>query len=397
MNGIKKYALCGLIVSVLAAMCLSYGCRPGEESNIRDQGTAAAAEDQGIELSPAQMKAVGIVLDTIARKNMHAVVAAAGQLAVPPQNRADVNVLTGGIVRRIYVQEGEVVKKGQVLALLENPDFIQLQQDYLTAENTFAFTTEEKQRQQELNEAQAGTGKNLQQVQAAFNAQKAKILTLKKQLQVLGIDPESVAEGNIVSDIAVRAPISGTVGHIIVNTGTYASTDKPLMEIIDNSKVHADLIVFEKDLFKVRVGQKVQFVLTNQDNRQITGKIYGINKSFENETKGIIVHAAIQNAEKWQLIPGMYVRGLINIGNDVVAAVPEEAVVHTEGKDFVFILDSAGGEKKRFRRSEVIPGIRELGFVQVTPLEDLKPNTRVVVRGAFYLLSSEKAAGDEEE
>jgi cobalt-zinc-cadmium efflux system membrane fusion protein len=171
------------------------------------------------------------------------------------------------------------------------------------------------------------------------------------------------------------------------------------MEIIDNSKVHADLIVFEKDLFKVKAGQKVRFVLTNQDNREIEGKIYGINKSFEDETKGIIVHAAIKNAGKWQLIPGMYVRGLIDVGNQVVPVVPEDAVVHAEGKDFIFILDSSSnnGEKMRFRQSEVIPGIRELGFVQITPVEELKPNTRVVVRGAFYLLSAEKATGDDDE
>lgn len=399
MNRVKKNTLQSLIVSVFVIACFSYGCRPGEENNVTDQDLRVATKNKVLELSAEQMKIVGIHIDTVAHKNMHAVVAASGQLAVPPQNRADVNVLMGGIVRKIYVQEGEVVKKGQVLALLENPDFIRLQQEYLTEENTFVFTKEERQRQQELSDARAGTGKDLQQIEASFNTQKARILTLKRQLQLLGINPESVVNGNIASDVAVRAPIGGTVGHIIVNTGTYASTDRPLMEIIDNSKVHADLIVFEKDLFKVKVGQEVQFVLTNQDNREITGKIYGINKSFEDETKGIIVHAAIKDAGKWQLIPGMYVRGLIDIGNQVVPVVPEDAVVHAEGKDFIFVLDSgsAEGEKMRFRRAEVIPGIKELGLIQISPVGELTPNSLVVVKGAFYLLSEEKAAEDDEE
>lgn len=399
MNRIKKSVFNHWMLLVCLTAFLCYSCHSNEGGGVVDQDTTAITKTEMLELSPAQIKAVDIRMDTIIHKNMHAVVTASGQLAVPPQNRADVNVISGGIIRKIYVQEGEVVKKGQVLALLENPDFVQLQQDYLTAQNAFVFTKEERRRQQELSDAHAGTGKDLQRIDASFNAEQAKILTLKKQLRLLGINPESVAKGNLVSDIAVRAPIQGTVGHIIVNTGAYASTESPLMEIIDNSKVHADLIVFEKDLFKVKMGQKVRFVLTNQDNREISGEIYGINKSFEDETKGIIVHATIKNAEKWRLIPGMYVRGLIDIKNQVVPVMPEDAVVHSEGKDFIFVLDSIGSndEKVRFRLAEVMTGIRELGWVQITPLEELAPNIKVVVKGAFYLLSEQKAAGEDEE
>lgn len=396
MNPIKKHVF---YLTALTIACAGYGCHSGGQHTEALPGDTATARDEVLELTKEQIRAVGIRIDTVTRKNMHAVVAASGQLAVPPQNRADVNVLLGGIIREIYVQEGEVVRKGQRLALLENPDLIKLQQDYLSTENAFVFTKEERQRQQELSEAQAGRGKTLQQAVASFNMQEAKLRSLEKRLEVLGISPASVKKGDIVSAVAIRAPISGTVGHIIVNTGTYAAPDKPLMEIIDNSKVHADLIVFEKDLFKVKVGQDVQFVLTNQDDREVSGRIYGINKSFENETKGIIVHAAIKDAGRGQLIPGMYVRGLINIGNDWVPAVPEAAVVHAEGRDFIFVLEdsTADGKKMQFRRLEVVPGIRELGFVQITPVEKFDGGVRVVVKGAFYLLSAQKASGDEDE
>lgn len=363
--------------------------------------TDSAKEEKpaiNLELSPEQIKAVGIETGPLEQKNLHAVVKASGQLAVPPQNKADVNVLIGGIVRSIQVLEGQTVKKGQVLATLENTEFIKLQQEYLTGKNQFSYTREELARQKELSEAGAGTGKNLQQVQANYNAETAKLLTQERQLQQLGIDPVSVAGGHIVSQVSVTAPIAGTIGHITVNTGTYAETGKPLMQIIDNSQIHCDLTVYEKDLFKVKIGQKVNFILTNQNNQPIEGKIYGINKSFEDDSKGIIVHAIIEGANTYKLIPGMYVTALIDVGNQLTMAVPADALVRSEGKDYIFI--TAEGKKSdalvAFAKTEVVTGESELGYVQITLLADLPGNTWVVKKGAFYLLSKEKAKGDDE-
>jgi len=319
---------------------------------------------------------------------------------VPPQNKAEVNVLMGGIVRKINVLEGQSVNKGQVLVVIENPDFVKMQQEYLTAKNSFAFTQDELKRQKELMEANAGTGKNLQQVQANYNAEKAKILTLEKQLQQLGISPAGALNGNIATQVAVPAPISGTVGHIAVNTGTYAATSQPLMEIIDNSQIHCDLVVYEKDLFKVKTGQKVHFTLTNQNNRQIQGEIYGVNKSFEDDSKGIIVHAVIRDPASSHLIPGMYVTALIDIGNQFTAAVPADAVVRSEGKDYIFAVDSVRQEEGKhfsFKKVEVITGVAELGYVQITVLGELAPDTPVITKGAFYVLSKEKASGHDDE
>ncbi|OQP60201.1 efflux transporter periplasmic adaptor subunit [Niastella vici] len=370
-------------------------------------------EPEGIvELSEEQLKAVGITVGPLEQKNLNAVVKASGQLAVPPQNKADVNVLMGGIVRKITILEGQAIRKGQTVAWLENQEFIKIQQEYLTTKSAFAFTQEELKRQKELNEAEAGTGKVLQQVQANYNTEKAKLSGLEKQLQQLGINPLSVANGNLVTQVSVTAPISGTIGHIAVNTGTFAEPGKPLMEIIDNSQIHCDLIVFEKDLFKVKVGQKVNFILTNQNNQEIQGEIYGINKSFEDESKGIIVHSIIRNADRYKLIQGMYVTALIDIGNQVTKAVPVDALVRSEGKDYIYILvgmeektnekDSSGDKKSeaenhyQFKKVEVTTGVTELGYTQITPLEELPQDPKIVTKGAFYVLSKSKG-GEEEE
>ena len=263
-----------LLISFSAILFIS--CGSSTTTNIKESKEEGVNEKEAkeehadvIELTAEQLTAVGITIGPLEQKNLNAVVKASGQLAVPPQNKADVNVLMGGIVRKIMVLEGQLVRKGQALALLENQEFVKMQQEYLTIKNGFTYTQEELKRQKELNEAEAGTGKMLQQAQANYNAEKAKLLGLEKQLQQLGISPAAVANGNLVTQISVFAPIGGTVGHISINTGTFTEPGKPLMEIIDNSEIHCDLVVFEKDLFKVKPGQKVNFILTNQNNQLI--------------------------------------------------------------------------------------------------------------------------------
>jgi|APAra7269096979_1048534.scaffolds.fasta_scaffold01039_16 cobalt-zinc-cadmium efflux system membrane fusion protein len=382
--------------------------------------------EEGIELTQAQIDAVGIQFGTIELKNLTQVIKASGELAVPPQNRADVNVLVGGVIRKIFVIEGQSVKKGQALALIENADLVSIQQGYLTAKNAFSYTAAELQRQKELDEANAGIKKKLQEAQANYNTEKARITTLEAQLRQLGINPAAVSNGNIATQVRVSAPISGTVGHIMVNTGASAQPGSPLLEIIDNSQIHCDLTVFEKDLFKVKAGQKVIFTLTNQENREITGRVYGVNKSFENESKGIIVHSIIENPSAYKLIPGMYVTALISIGSEQVTALPVEAVVQSEGKSYIFVVDEeaketvekkkepkeseskeekkeddemkeSNGKTYRFKMVEVITGVSELGYIKITPAGENIGKLQVVVKGANYILSKIKAGGEEEE
>lgn len=371
-----------------------FSCGRKSDTTTKEKEPEDKGNDSTAMLTSMQMKAVGIEIGVIEQKNLTSVVKASGQLAVPPQNKAEVNVLFGGIVQKVNVLEGQSVTKGQTLALLENAEFVKLQQDYLSAKDGFTYTAAEFQRQKELKAADAGTGKVYQQAEANYNAERSRLLGLEKQLEQLDISPASVARGNIVRQIPVIAPISGTVGRIRINTGTYAEPAKPLMEIVDNSKIHADLTVFEKDLFKVHTGQQVTFTLTNQNNQVIQGEIYGVNKSFEGENKGIIVHAIIK-ANKYGLIPGMYVTALIDIGQQLTSAVPVDAIVRAGGKDYIFEQVDRSNEKNLFfHQIEVVTGITELGYTQITPLEPIAPGIKIITKGAFYVLSKSQGKTD---
>ena len=397
-----------LMIFILMGVLIT-SCNNSKES-ITEKTPEEHSEDEGhsdeLELTAAQIKSVDIVIGSIEQKNLNSVVKSSGQLAVPPQNEAQVNVLSGGIIRRINVMEGQKVSKGQVLAVIENQDMIKLQQDYLSVKSGFTYVDAEHNRQEQLKAANAGTGKSYQLAEANYNAELTRIKALERQLQQIGISPKKVAAGNITSQIPIISPISGTLGTISAKTGSFVQPGTSLMDIVDNSKIHADLIVYEKDLAKVKVGQKVNFQLTNQDNQVIEGKVYGINKSFENDSKGVVVHTVIKKSGS-NLIPGMYVTGLISVGSELTSAVPIDAVVRSEGKDYIFIVNENPEEetkeakkeevteqKTHFKKVEVTTGVSELGYIQITPVEKLPEEVKVVIKGAFYLQS--KSAGGSE-
>jgi cobalt-zinc-cadmium efflux system membrane fusion protein len=388
------------ITILLTAGTLLASCTGGsDKTGDREKDTAKnenKEKENALELTPEQMKSVGIETGPIEQKNLDAVIKANGQLAVPPQNKADVSILSGGIISNIDVLEGQQVHKGEVLATIKNQDLIKLQQDYLAAKNNFTYVQAEYDRQSQLKAAGAGTGKSFQASEATYHAERSRLIAFESQLQQLGVSPGRISNGHIVSQFPVGSPIGGTVGTITANIGAFVQPGTSIMEVVDNSKIHCDLTVFEKDLMAVRVGQKVSFQLTNQDNQIITGVINGVNKSFENESKGVIVHAVINNRSHQNLIPGMYVTALISTGSKLTAAVPVDAVIRSEGKQYVFVTATHDRDGKTiFTKTEVTTGVAELGYIQITPLTTLPADVKIATKGAFYLQS--KAAGSAEE
>lgn len=385
--------------AALFAVTMTVACSRSsnkEEPKQEPAKETTVAKNGALELTAQQMQNVGIEIGPIPQKNLDAVIKASGQLAVPPQNKADVSLLSGGVISHINVLEGQQVRKGQVLAIVNNQELIKIEQDYLASKNNFTYVAAEYDRQNQLQTAGAGTGKSYQSATATYKAEQARLQAYESQLRQLGVSPQKISSGNIVSSFPVLSPISGTVGKITSNTGAYVQPGTSIMEVVDNSKIHCDLIVFEKDLMAVKMGQKVDFQLTNQQNMVITGKINGINKSFENESKGVVVHAEIDNPQHQNLIPGMYVTALISTGTKQTLALPVNAVVRQAGKQYIFIVTGQKGTSFTFKKVEVATGITELGYVAIRPMSDLPTDIKAVTKGAFYLESKLSGGGDED-
>ena len=345
-------------------------------------------------LNEAQYNAAKIELGSFSSKNLSDVIHANGYTKLPPQNQADVSVFANAIVKQILIIEGQKVQKGQTVAIIESPEFTKLHEAYLTSNSNLAYLKLEFKRQESLNEDEINSKKTFQKSKSEYDIELSRNQSLLRQLQLLNINPS----GSISSTVAVKAPIAGFVTETFIKIGSTVEPGKSLMTIVDNSKLHLDLLVFEKDLNKVKKGQTVRFVLTNQGNDEIEGEIFNVGKAFESNTKSVAVHADISNEEQ-KLIPGMYVNALIDIEAKEMDALPLEAVIKVEGREFIFVLEQiVVGEKSEngtiikqkefhFQRIEVKSGTSQLGFVEVTLLQEIPEDARIVLSGTYYIQS----------
>lgn len=371
-----------------------------EKTKPADPADPEAAKE--VQIKKQQYDAIKIQLGSIEQKNMANVLKATGFLSVPPQNKASITSALGGTIRQIFVQEGDYVKKGQTLATLVNPEFVKMQQDYLETQAGLAFAKAQYERQKELSANEVSAKKTFQEAEANYLSLVAKLNSLKAQFSLMGINAANISSGNISSVINVRSPINGTISKVEVNLGLTVEPSKNLMEVVDNAHLHLDVFVYEQDLPKVKSGQNIDFTLINLPGKNYTAKIYSVGSAFENETKTISVHAEI-TGEKTGLIEGMNVTGLINIGQNISTAVLSSAIVSNSGNDYIFIekQDSlhAGNEAQglfTFEKIHVKKGITTGGYTEVSPLEEIHANAKVVTNGAFYLMAILTNAGEEE-
>lgn len=388
-------------VYVILAVILT-GCneKKTEEAHEEEKSTTE------VTLTASQYKTVGIETGFIEDRNLNKIIKANGYTTVPPQNSAEVSTLIGGTIKDINVLEGTYVNKGKVLATIQNLEVIEMQEEYHSAVANIEYLQLEYNRQKTLSDENVNPRKVFQEVKSKLATEKARAQAAKNKLEALHVSTKGSS-----TLVPIVSPINGYVGKINIAKGAFANTGISLFEVVDNSQMHLDLNVYEKDLGSISIGQVIDFVLTNQSNKSIKGKIFGINKSFSNESKTVAVHAKIEPADAKGLIPGMYVSANININNATVPALPKDAVVRNADKYFVFVQSEEVEEKHEhrteektklhekeiyFRATEVIPGTTDLGFTEIKFVSESPSNAKIVTKGAFYLLSAMKGGGEHE-
>ncbi|MGE6394053.1 efflux RND transporter periplasmic adaptor subunit [Chryseobacterium scophthalmum] len=365
-------------------------------------------------LTDEQIKSVGVTLGKIELKELTSTIKANGTLRVPNNNKATITSMYGGIIKTLNVQIGDFVKKGQVIALISNPEYIQLQEQYLTVKSRIAFAEQEYRRQKELFDNDAGAKKNLQSSDAELKTLRTQKSSLQRQLQIMGINPANVNNGNLRSGLVITSPISGTVSNISAQIGSYVDISSPIADVIDNGSLHLDLQVFEKDLPKMKVGQIVHFKLTNNPETEYDAKIFSIGSSFENESKTISVHCSV-TGNKAGLIDGMNITGIVSLDKSTTPAVPNEAIVEADSKYYIFIKtnkkpeehaeekgEHAHEEKSNqkesktvnFEKIEVVKGSSDMGYTGITTVNEIPADASVVTKGAFFVNAKLSNSGD---
>ena len=363
------------------------GGHEGEEGEHGEEGIAE------LHLSDMKFESLGIKVDTLPTRALSGVVEANGQLEVPPQHEATVTAILGANVTSIKVIEGDQVNKGKVLAYLSHPNLSKLQTDYVRAYSQLQFLEKENQRQKRLYEEEVGSGKTYQQIQADYQAMKGEVKGYEAQLRQLSLNVEKVQSGDIYQYVPVVSPIDGYIEKVEVQVGQYVDPQTEMFMIVNTDHIHADLMVFEKDVYKVKKGQKVSFTVESVPGNTLTAKIYSVGKQFEQNPKAVHVHAEIKNKEDF-LIPGMYINGKIRTGdNNTVRALPESAIIEEEGKPYIFMAEAHEEDGKTewaFKAIEVRTGITEDGWVEIKLLEPLPDGAQVAWNNAYYLISEMK-------
>ena len=341
-----------------------------------------------VTLSDAQLKSAKLVLAKLEEKALSSLIITNGTIDVPPQNMISVSIPLGGYLKSTKLLPGLNIRKGEVIAVIEDQQYIQLQQDYLTIKARLAFSKAEFDRQKELNASKASSDKVFQQIQMEYNTQRISLSALEQKLRMVNINPASISESTISRTIPVYSPINGFVSKVNVNIGKFVNPSDVLFELIDPSYIHLNLKIFEKDLNKLSMGQKIIAYTNNQPEKKYAAEIILISRDLSAEGTAE-VHCHFENADK-SLAPGMYMNAEIEVKSTKTLAIAEEAIVNFEGKDYIFIQKST----KVYEMVPVDTGTSKDGFIQVLN-EDKFKGKELVVKGAYTLLMALKNKSEE--
>ena len=390
----KKYRILKtIIVSVFVITLVS--CSGGKKPATEVKATEVLPEDI-VELRGDQIKLADIQTGAIETRAMSGTLKVSGIVAAAPQNLATVSMPLGGFVKSTTLMPGNSVQKGQTLAILENQEFVDIQQNFLEARNKLEYAEAEFNRHTELYKDDVYSQKNLQQVTTEYKNLKAQVKALGQKLALIGINPANFREEDINRAVAVTSPISGYVKTVNINMGKYVAPSDVLFEIVNSDKLFLELTLFEKDADKVTTGQKIRFFINNETEEH-DAVIYQTGKSI-NTDRTYKVYASVTGVCK-NVIPGMYVNAIIESSANKVAALPSEAIVSFDDKDYIFIFDKnkeeAGKPFTEYRMVEVHKGVTDGGYTEIVLPEGFDVQmAKVVLKGAYNLLSAKKNAGE---
>ncbi len=352
--------------------------------------------DDIVELRGDQLKLAGIETGAIEMRSLSGTLKVNGIVAVAPQGLATVSAALGGFVKSASLLPGNTVTNGQTLAILENQDFIDIQQNYLDSKNKLEYAEAEYKRHTELYKDDVYSQQNLQQVTTEYKSLKTQVKALEQKLALIGINPVNLNDDNISRSIAIVSPISGYVKTVNVNIGKFVSPSDVMFEIVNSDNLFLELTLFEKDADKVANGQKIRFFINNETEQHDavitqTGKSVNADKTYK-------VYASVPGKCK-NMMPGMYVNAIIEATSSQVTSAPAEAIVSFDDKDYIFVFEKnkeEGGKPfTEYRMIEVQKGVTDGGFTEITLPEgfDLK-TAKIVIKGAYNLLSAKKNAGE---
>ena len=375
----KKYIITACIFTCFA-------CNNNKKNEVATEANNTI--ENSVTLTAKQQVSIGIEVVKLSKKSMATILRVNGKIDVPPQNMISVCMPLGGFLKSTKLLPGMHIAKGEVIAVMEDQQYIQLQQDYILAKTKLAFLENEWQRQRELNKTKTTSDKVLQQTEIDYKSQKIMMNALAEKLKLINVNPDKLTESNISRNVNIYATIDGFVTKVNVNIGKYVAATDVMFELVNPNDIHLNLKVFEKDIPSLFIGQKVTCFTNHQSQKKYACEIILIGKDI-NTDRNTDVHCHFETYDK-TLIPGTYMNAEIEVTSDNAFVLSEEAIVEYQSKRYVFIKDV----NTAYKMIEVTTGTTEKGLVEIINADTIKEK-EIVIKGAYSLLMSIKKKQEE--
>jgi cobalt-zinc-cadmium efflux system membrane fusion protein len=340
-------------------------------------------QSKSITLTDAQKKNSTISIGALIQKDISEIIKVHGKIDVPPQNLISVSIPMGGFLVSSDLLPGMHVKKGQVIAVLEDQQYIQLQEDYLTTKVRLEQAESDFIRQKDLNESKAGSDKVFEKAKAEYQSLKVILRSLAEKLELLHINAKTLTEQSLSRRVKIYAPFNGFVSKVFVNIGKYVNPSDVLFELVNPKDIHVNLHVFEKDIVKLSIGQNLIVYTNSNPDKKYPCEILLISKDISTDGTAE-VHCHFEQYDQ-VLIPGMYMNADISVSHSNVLCLPEESIVNFEGKQYIFLKE----QNDSYTIKEIQTGMKDKSYVQILNTEELQ-NKSIVINGAYSLLLQSK-------
>ncbi|MBT8245811.1 MAG: efflux RND transporter periplasmic adaptor subunit [Winogradskyella sp.] len=353
------------------------------------ENNTEAVEDNKIQsnsiiVTKLQFESQNMVLDTLKPINFDNTIEVTGMIDVPPKNKSSVTTFIGGYISKTPLLVGDEVKKGQLLVSLKNPEYVEIQQNYLEITEQLSYLKAEFNRQRSLFAEQITSEKNYLKAQSAYKSNLATYNGLSKKLQMMNINPNAVEQGQITSTINLYAPISGHITKVNVSNGTYVSPSNIIIEIVDIDHIHLELSVFEKDIMKIKKGQKIAFKVPEASNKSYEAEVHLVGTTIDETTRRIQVHGHVDK-DLANFIVGMFVEATIIIAHTESLSLPNQAIVNIDREHSVLILDKNVNEEYHFKRVKVRLGKQNENSVEILNTKAFTKK-QILVKGIGMLM-----------
>ena len=340
-----------------------------------------------ITVTKSQFESSNMELGKISEQLFSDVIKTNGEIGVPPENQASVSVYFGGYVKSLSLIEGQKVKKGQTLFTLENPEYIEIQKSFLEYKNQIAYLKSDFERQKELAKDNVVSQKTFLKAETDYNVALVNFEALKKKLKLMNINPDNLLITNLKSIISVRSPINGYITTVNISKGLFLPPSNIAIKIINTEHIHIELNVYEQDLPKLNIGQKVNFKLQN-NSAIYTAKVHLINKVIDTKTRLVNVHCHLINEDERNLFtPGMYLEAEILTKSTPGYALPENTVVNIEDSYYALVLVKEENKEYTFEKVELNIGTTQSGMIEILNTNLIQKSPTFLIKGSFNLIN----------